>query len=91
MKKLLAIPAVLLLLLWCPLAFAGPPALEQMFVILIWLVFVGLIFWLVWWALGALGLPEPFNKIAHVVVIVFAFLILLYFLLGMLPPMPTGR
>jgi len=37
---------------------------------LIWLVVAGLIFWIVSWGLGKIGLPEPFAKIAWVLLIV---------------------
>ena len=87
MLKLL--PALLLFV--SPLAFAAPPSIEWMVSVLIYLVVIGLIFWLVWWALGALALPEPFNKIAHVIVILVGLVIMLYFLLGLLPPLTPHR
>ena len=34
--------------------------------IVIW----GLIFWVLWWGLDQIALPEPFNKIAFVVLII---------------------
>lgn len=45
------------------------------------LVVVGLIFWLIWWFIGFVGIPEPFNKVARVIVglvaLIFAVSILL--------------
>lgn len=79
-----------LLLLFPSLAFAAP-SVEGLIGLLIWLVVMGLIFWLIWWFLGVVGLPEPFNKVARVIVGLIAFLILLYLLLGMLGPLPTLR
>jgi len=35
---------------------------------LIWLVGVGLIAWLLWWFIGYVGLPEPFAKVARVLI-----------------------
>jgi hypothetical protein len=50
--------------------------------LLLVLVIVGLIFWLVWWFLGYIGLPEPFNKVARVLVGLVALIFLINFLLG---------
>lgn len=50
----------------------------------IWLIVIGLIFWVLWWALGAIGVPEPFNKVLRVILIVAAVIILINFLLGIL-------
>jgi hypothetical protein len=50
--------------------------------LLLILVIVGLIFWLVWWFLGYIGLPEPFNKVARVLVGLVALIFLINFLLG---------
>jgi hypothetical protein len=35
----------------------------------------GLIFWVCIWAIDYIGIPEPFNKILKVIVVVFAVLI----------------
>lgn len=35
---------------------------------LIWLVGIGLIAWILWWFLGYVGLPEPFNKVGRVLI-----------------------
>lgn len=48
---------------------------------LIWLVLGGLVYWLFTWALGALGIPEPFNKVAKVIGVVAAFLFVLNIIL----------
>ncbi len=42
-----------------------------------WVVAVGLIAWLLWWGIGAVGLPEPFNKVARVIVAVFVVVFLI--------------
>ena len=49
---------------------------------LITLVIVGVIFWLVLWFIGWVGLPEPFAKIAKVVLGLFALIFLINLLLG---------
>lgn len=53
--------------------------------IVIWLVVLGLIFWLIWWFIGYVGVPEPFNKVLRVIVGLVALLIVIYFLLGIMP------
>ena len=54
--------------------------------IILWIVVLGLIFWLLWWAVQQA--PEPFKKVATVLLIVAAALTLIYLLIGILPPMP---
>ncbi len=49
---------------------------------LLYLVVAGLIIWLLYWAIGKVGLPEPFAKIANVILVVVTVIILLNFLLG---------
>lgn len=48
---------------------------------LIWLIVVGLVAWLLWWLISYVGLPEPFNKIARVLVAVVAVILIIRFLL----------
>lgn len=43
--------------------------------LLIAVVIWGLIFYVIWWAVGALGIPEPFNKVIRVVIILAAVLV----------------
>lgn len=50
---------------------------------LFFLVVVGLVFWLLWWLIGFVGLPEPFKKIATVVLAIVAVLFLVNFLFGL--------
>jgi hypothetical protein len=76
------------LLLYAPLALAAGVSVEGLISLIVWLIIVGLIFWLLWWFIGYIGLPEPFNKVARVLIGLVAFLILIYLLLGILGPMP---
>lgn len=46
------------------------------------IVVAGLIFWLVWWFIDWVGLPEPFNKVAKVVIGLVALIFLIKILLG---------
>lgn len=75
-----------LLMLFSPIALAAP-SVEGLITLLIYLVVIGLIFWCIWWFLSNVGLPEPFNKIAHVIVALVAFVIVIYILLSLLPPL----
>lgn len=50
---------------------------------LIWIVVAALICWLLWWFIGYVGLPEPFNKIAKVIIALFAVLICINALLSL--------
>ena len=43
---------------------------------------VGLIFWLIFWFVDYIKLPEPFNKVLKVVVAIFAVLFLINALLA---------
>lgn len=51
--------------------------------LLIQLVIVGLIMWVIWWALGAIGVPEPFNKVIRVILILVVALYLINVLLSL--------
>lgn len=59
------------------------PVLLAMFIsIVIW----GLIFWLAYWILGELGLPEPFNKGARIILVLASVIVLICILTGSIPP-----
>lgn len=48
---------------------------------LIWVIVLGVVFWLLWWLIGYVGLPEPFNKVARVILAVAAVIVLINCLL----------
>lgn len=50
---------------------------------IVYLVVAGLVAWLLWWLIDYLQLPEPFNKVAHVVVAVFSVLVCIAILLAL--------
>ncbi len=54
--------------------------LSTLFALIVVIAVVGLIFWVCWWAVTALGLPEPFNKIAQVVIIIAALAFMLLYI-----------
>ena len=49
--------------------------------VIITLLVAGLIFWLLWWLIGYCGIPEPFNKVARVVIAILAVLVVIGVLL----------
>ena len=53
--------------------------------LLVTIVIVGLIFWLIWWFLGQVGLPEPFGKVATVILALAAIIFLIGILTGGVP------
>jgi hypothetical protein len=55
--------------------------LELMLTLVIGLIIIGLL----WYVVSVLPLPEPFGRVAQVVIIVLAFLWLIYVLMGMMP------
>ena len=61
--------------------------------LLVWIIIVGCIFGLLWWLIGYVGLPEPFNKVARIGVAVVAVLLLINLLLGFVgtPMIHWGR
>jgi heme A synthase len=60
----------------------------QFLIILLTLVIWGLIFWLLWWGLGEIKLPEPFNKAAVVMLVLASIVIIVGVLTGTIPPFP---
>lgn len=58
---------------------------SSLITLLIYVVVIGLIFWVIWWALDTIGVPEPFNKVVRVILVLVAALLLINLLLGILP------
>ncbi len=52
--------------------------------LVITIAIAGCIFWLIWWFIGYVGLPEPFNKVARVIVGLVALIFLINILLGLM-------
>ncbi len=59
--------------------------------LLVYLIIVGGICWLLFWLVGFIGLPEPFNKIARAIIAVVAVLFLINLLLGFAGHAPILR
>jgi len=54
--------------------------------ILLSLVIWGLIFWLLWWAVETIGIPEPFHKVIVVVLVIAAVFVVIGILTGSVAP-----
>ena len=50
--------------------------------LLVYIIVWGLILYVLWWAIGKIGLPEPFSKIALVILILITVIVLLGPLVG---------
>ena len=56
---------------------------HSLVMLLVWIVIIGMIFYVMWWGLGQIALPEPFDKIARAVIIIVTVLLLINALLGL--------
>ncbi len=59
--------------------------------LIIYLIVGGLIFWLLWWLISYINPPEPFRKVANVVLMVIAVLVCIGVLLSFLNGQPMFR
>ena len=50
---------------------------QQVVDCMLWVIIAGVIYWLLLWLLGVCGLPEPFNKVAKVLLAVVVVVILI--------------
>lgn len=55
---------------------------QQVINAVIWLAVAGLIYWILLWVIDTCGLPEPFNKIARVLLALTVAIILINALLS---------
>lgn len=51
--------------------------------LLVQLIIVALIFWVIMWGLSQIGIPEPFNKVIRVILVVVACIIVINALLSL--------
>jgi hypothetical protein len=56
---------------------------DQIVRTLIYLVCVGVVFWLLWWLLQYCQVPEPFNKVGRIILALAAVVFLINLLLGL--------
>lgn len=66
-------------------------SLSAAVMIIVYLIVGGLIFYLLWWLIGYCGLPEPFNKVARVILAVLAVLVVIGLLLSFVGGTPLFR
>lgn len=59
--------------------------------VVLYLVVGGLIFWLLFWLVDSIGLPEPFHKVARAILIVLVVFVLIGILLSVLGGQPLFR
>lgn len=52
--------------------------------VIIALIIAGIIFYVLHWAIGYIGLPEPFNKVARVVLVLLAVIVVCAILLSLI-------
>ena len=57
--------------------------MQSLVSLIVWIIVIGSVFGLLWWLVGYVGLPEPFNKFARIFLAVIAVLILINMLLGL--------
>lgn len=66
-------------------------SLSAMVTLLVYIIVAGLIFGLCLWLLNYLGIHEPFNRVARVILVVFAVLFLIGILLSIVGGVPIFR
>lgn len=49
----------------------------------LYIVIIGLVFWLLFWLVDYVGIPEPFHKVAKVILAVVAVIVCIGFLLSL--------
>lgn len=59
--------------------------------VIIYLMIAGLVFWLLWWLVSYIAPPEPFRKIANVVLAILAVLVVIGILLSLVGGTPLFR
>lgn len=59
--------------------------------VVLYLIVAGLVFGLLWWLVGYCGLPEPFNRVARVVLAVLAVLVIVGILFSIVGGQPIFR
>lgn len=50
---------------------------------MIWLIIIGVVFWLLWWLLNYVAPPEPFRKVGQVILAIAAVIVLINFLMSL--------
>jgi hypothetical protein len=58
-------------------------SIETIVMALLYLIVGGIIFWLLYWALGRINPPEPFKKVAEIILVVGAVFVCIAVLLAL--------
>lgn len=66
-------------------------SLSGLVTLIIYLIVAGLVFWLLWWLVEYINPPEPFKKIANVVLAIAAVVIAIGMLLSLTSGTPLLR
>jgi hypothetical protein len=66
-------------------------SLQSLVTVVVYLIVAGLIMWLLWWLIDYVGLPEPFNKVARVIMAIVAVLVIIGILLSLVGGTPVFR
>jgi hypothetical protein len=59
-------------------------SISMLVTVVLTIIVAGLVFWLLIWLIDYCGIPEPFNKIAHVLVAIVAVLVIIGVLMSMI-------
>ena len=62
--------------------------MEALVALVIWLCVLGLIVYVLFWAIDQVPLPEPIKVVTRVIIVLVLVLILCQWLFGILPPPP---
>ncbi len=59
--------------------------------VIVYLVVAGLVFWLLWWLVNYIAPPEPFRKVANVILAILAVLVVIGILLSLVGGQPIFK
>lgn len=71
---------------WCPMV-----SIQAAVMVIVYLIVAGLIFWLLWWLVNYIAPPEPFRKVANVILAILAVLVVIGLLLSFIGGTPVFR
>jgi len=57
--------------------------IESLLSLVVYVVIVALIFYAIWWFVGYVGIPEPFNKVIRVLIGLVALIVVISLLLSL--------
>ncbi len=66
-------------------------SLSSAVTVIVYLVVAGLVFWLLWWLVNYIAPPEPFRKVANVILAILAVLVVIGILLSLVGGQPIFR